>query len=149
TLFFSGGVRIADAAVEIVEQVFAATILYRKLSDPNVITSDAYFSRSRADTLGELAKAGSSEAYFDADGNFVYDVVPGAADPVWGVDAGEQGGMVSAAEALARTGGGNGVLTDGPATADAPPVSVLVTDDDPASPTRWGGPFGKVARIES
>jgi Domain of unknown function (DUF5047) len=149
SLFFSGGVRIADAAVEIVHQVFGSTILYRKLSDPNVITSDAYFSESRSETVMELARAGASEAYFDADGNFVYDLVPGTADPVWDVDAGETGVLVAAAEALARTGVYNGVLVEGQATADAPPVTALVTDDDPVSPTRWGGPFGKVARIDT
>jgi hypothetical protein len=149
SLFFSGGIRIADAAIEIVQQVFGSRILYRKLSDPNVITSDAYFSQSRADTVAELAYAGSSEAYFDADGNFVFDVVPGGADPVWDVDAGEAGVMVKAAESLARTGVYNGVLVSGQGNADTPPVSALVTDDDMESPTRWGGMFGKVARIES
>jgi len=149
TLFFAGGVRIADAAIEIVYQVFGDSIAYRRLSDPNIITSDAYFSRSRSETIAELARAGSSEAYFDADGNFVFDVIPGGAAPAWDVDAGEAGVMVKAAEALARTGVYNGVLVEGQAAADSPPVAALVTDDDADSPTRWGGPFGKVARIES
>ena len=41
------------------------------------------------------------------------------------------------------------MLVQGQSTADQPPLSALVTDDDPASPTYWGGPFGKVARVDN
>jgi hypothetical protein len=37
------------------------------------------------------------------------------------------------------------VLVKGQPQADLPPVSALATFDDPASPIRWGGPFGHVA----
>ena len=32
-------------------------------------------------------------------------------------------------------------------SAEQPPIYALAVDDDPSSPTRWGGPFGKVALI--
>ena len=148
-LTFGGGERIADAAIAIVREVFGDAISYLKPRDPNIVPLDVFFSRSRADTLAELAKAAAAEAYFDGDGNFVFGVAPGAGEPVWIVDSGEGGVMVDASEALARTGVFNGVLIEGQVTADTPPISVLVTDDDPLSPTRWAGPFGKVAHVDS
>jgi hypothetical protein len=69
--------------------------------------------------------------------------------PVWLIDTGDTGVMVEAEEALDRTGVYNGVLVQGQNSAIDSPVSALVYDDDPTSPTRWGGPFGKVVRIDS
>jgi hypothetical protein len=68
--------------------------------------------------------------------------------PVWLIDTGDKGVMVNANEALDRTGVYNGVLVEGQNAATDAPVSALVYDSDPTSPTRWGGPFGKVVRIE-
>jgi hypothetical protein len=70
------------------------------------------------------------------------------AQPVWLVDTGLRGVMVDAEEALDRTSTYNGVLVTGQPDASDVTVHALVVDDDPASPTRWGGPFGKVVRIE-
>jgi hypothetical protein len=68
--------------------------------------------------------------------------------PVWLVDTGDKGVMVDAEEALDRTGVYNGVLVTGQNTAQDTPVSALVYDSDASSPTLWGGPFGKVVRVE-
>jgi Domain of unknown function (DUF5047) len=148
-LTFGGGKRIAEAAVEIVRQVFGPGLLCRVLYDPPIITSDVYFSENRADALAKLAEAAAAAAYFDADGAFVFNQAfdPDAPD-VWTVDTGETGVLVDADESLDRTATFNGVLVEGQAAADTAPIAALVTDDDPTSPTRWGGPFGKVARIE-
>lgn len=68
--------------------------------------------------------------------------------PVWLIDTGARGVMVEAEEALDRTGVYNGVMVVGQNTATDSPVSALVYDNDANSPTRWGGPFGKVVHIE-
>jgi hypothetical protein len=70
-------------------------------------------------------------------------------DPVWLIDTGDTGVMLEAEEALDRTGVYNGVLVEGQNTGQDAPVSGLVYDSDPTSPTRWGGPFGKVVRLET
>lgn len=69
-------------------------------------------------------------------------------NPVWLIDTGERGVMLNADEALDRTGVYNGVLVEGQNTAADAPVSALVYDADPTSPTYWNGPFGHVVRIE-
>ena len=148
TLTFGGGKRIADAALDIVAQVFGTTIEYRKLYDPNVILTDVFYSQNRGDAVSELAAMTGGETYFDANGAYVFDVIAGEGPPVWDVDAGTSGVLIDADESLDRTSVYNGVLVSGQASATDAPVSALVVDDDPASPTLWGGPFGKVARIE-
>lgn len=68
--------------------------------------------------------------------------------PVWLIDTGAHGVMVEAEEALDRTGVYNGVLVVGQNDATDAPVTALVYDADASSPTRWGGPFGKVVHVE-
>jgi Domain of unknown function (DUF5047) len=147
TLGFGGGVRVADAAIAIVQDVFGDSIAYVKVSDPAVVLIDAAFSEDRAEALQTLALAAGAEQYFGADGGYVFDLPAGAGAVVWTVDAGATGVMIGADEALNRTSVYNGVLVQGQNAATDPPVAALVTDSDPTSPTRWGGPFGKVARI--
>lgn len=72
-----------------------------------------------------------------------------SAYPVWSVDTGEEGVLIDAGESLSRSGVYNGVLVSGQATAVTAVFTVLVTDSDATSPTRWGGPFGKVLRVEA
>jgi hypothetical protein len=54
--------------------------------------------------------------------------------------------MIDGSKRLARDGAYNGVLARGATTAGAP-VSSLVVDSRPGSPTEWGGPFGRVPRF--
>jgi len=145
---FSGSVLIADVAVEIAQAVFGTTIAYQKLWAPIVVLGDVFYTGGRAEALHALALAAGGETYFDANGDYVFDRQAGGTEPVWTLDAGEAGVLVGADESLNRTGVYNGVLFQGQSTADAAPIVALATDDDPTSPTRWGGPFGKVARIE-
>lgn len=69
--------------------------------------------------------------------------------PVWEIDAGENGVLVDTGESLHRTSVYNGILVTGQATAVTGAFAVLVVDSEPTSPTRWGGPFGHVLRVES
>lgn len=141
------GQRAADAAIAVVQGVFGATIAYRKPNDPASIMGDTVFTGQRTEALTTLEQAANGESYFDATGAFVFDFKAGTTDPVWTVDAGEDGVMVEAEESLDRTGVYNGVLVTGQDTATQAPVYGLATDDDPTSPTYWGGPFGHVAML--
>lgn len=94
----------------------------------------------------ECAAAIGAEAFCDADGIFIISELPDllAVPPVWSVAAGEGGAYISANRGMSLDGVYNGCLTRGENTeADIAPVSALVVDDDPTSPTYWGGPFGR------
>ena len=139
----------AAAAVQIVQAVFGASIGYLTPYTPAGTLGDIIYTGDRVtDALSLLEQSYGAETYFNAAGDFVFAQKPGDVDPVrWTVDAGALGVMVDASENLDRTGIYNGVLVQGQAEADLPPVAALATYDDPASPIRWGGPFGKVALI--
>ena len=146
--FSPTGMTHAQAAVAIVYGVFADTIQYLTPYQPTDVIVDATYSGQRSDALSDLASAVSAELYFNANGNFVFDQAPGDSEPVvWTVDAGPVGVMLEAQESQDRTGIYNGVLVTGQPDATQPPISALATYDDPSSPVRWGGPFGKVAML--
>lgn len=94
----------------------------------------------------EIAAAAGAEVYANADGVFVIRVMPDLATtaPVWSVEATEGGVYISANRAMSSRGVHNGVRASGEnASENVPPVSYLAVDDDPNSPTYWGGPFGR------
>jgi hypothetical protein len=149
TPYAPNGLLPSAAARALVEGVFAATIAYDVTAGATeTAMTDVTFDRDRAEAIASLATGAGCEAYFDAAGNFVYRPLPTGATPDWTVDAGPGGVLVDAGEALDRTATYNGVFVRGQAAANEPPLTALVVDDDPASPTLWGGPFGKVVRIE-
>ncbi|WP_405944761.1 DUF5047 domain-containing protein [Streptomyces sp. NBC_00932] len=97
------------------------------------------------DACRDVAATAGAEVYCNADGVFIISVLPDllSADPVWAVEATEGGVYVSGTRSMSSTGVFNGVLARGEASDTAtPPVQYLATDDDPGSPTYWGGPFG-------
>ncbi|MDP5310371.1 DUF5047 domain-containing protein [Streptomyces poriferorum] len=92
----------------------------------------------------EIAAAAGAEVYTNADGAFAIEVLPDAlaATPVWAVEATEGGVYVKGSRAMSSDGVYNGVLAKGEGTGAGAPVQYLATDNDPGSPTYWGGPFG-------
>ncbi|GGP56081.1 hypothetical protein GCM10010214_31640 [Streptomyces abikoensis] len=94
----------------------------------------------------ELAASLGAECYTDPDGVFTVAVLPDllTTAPAWTVAAGEGGVLVNASRGMSSDKVFNGVLARGENTeTNSPPVSALVTDSDPTSPTYWGGPFGR------
>ena len=94
----------------------------------------------------EIAAAAGAEVYPNADGTFIISTLPDllSTPPVWEIKAGDGGTYIKANRGMSSDGVFNGVLASGENTADnVPPVSALVVDSDPNSPTYWGGPFGR------
>lgn len=93
----------------------------------------------------EIAAAAGAEVYCSPDGVFTIATLPdlSTATPVWDVAAGEGGVYIRASRGMSSSGVYNGVLARGENTADnVAPVSSLVVDNDPTSPTYWSGPYG-------
>lgn len=100
-----------------------------------------------ADGVEKLADAISAEVYADRTGGFVIRPTPQVTDPaVWIVNTGDRGVLVSYDETGTREQVYNAVIASGQRSDGTPPVWAKVTDDDPLSPTRYGGPFGKKPR---
>ena len=109
------------------------------------------FDRDRWAAIQQLAVAIGYEVYIDSE--LVWQIVPvpdATGDPaVWTVDTGPQGVLVSSDSSVTREGVANGVVAAGEPTSNRAPAFGLVTDDNPESPTLWGGPFGRVPRFYS
>lgn len=103
-----------------------------------------------ADGIEKLADAGGLEVSADGQGTYIIRPTPTLDDPpVWTVDAGETGVLITAQLEQTRAQVYNGVVATGDRVDGTSPVYAMVTDDDPASPTYWGGPFGKKVRYLS
>ena len=144
------GMHPSDAIVDIVDQVFGATIAYDVQTDPAsepTLGPATVYLDDRAGAISDLASSVSADVAFDNIGDLVVRPRDQPAPPAWTVDAGEAGSMIAADETLDRSSVRNGVVVRGQADPDSPPFYALATYDDPAAPTRWAGPFGRVAMI--
>jgi hypothetical protein len=100
--------------------------------------------------IEKLADGIGAEVFTDAAGRYVVRPQPTFADPVaWVIDAGEGGVMVDLKREFTRERVYNAVVARGERTDGTAPVYAKWVDDDPASPTFYGGPFGKRVRFYS
>ena len=130
-------------------------LIQRSLPDASVISSIGTVTIGRriydteADPWAacqEIAATAGAEVYATVDGSFTIAPLPdiAVAAPVWEIAAGEGGAYIQASRGMSSDAVFNGVLARGENTSDnVPPVSALVVDDDPSSPTYWGGPYGR------
>ncbi|MGW2514988.1 DUF5047 domain-containing protein [Streptomyces scopuliridis] len=115
-----------------------------------VATWDA--QADRWDAVTQIATAMRAEIYVDALDRFVIADVPmvSSVAVAWEISDGEGGTLMSSARTMTRTTVYNGVVVSGENTAsNTAPVSAVAYDNSPTSPTRWGGPFGKVPKFYS
>jgi Domain of unknown function (DUF5047) len=149
TPFAPGGQKPSDAIVAAVQQVFGTTIAYHVSTTPATETAlvDVVYDEDRAAAISDLAAGIDAQIYFDNLGDFVLRPKPTDLTPVWTFDPGEEGVMLGASESLDRSSVRNGVAVRATPDPTLPPIWALATDNDAASPTRWGGPFGKVPLI--
>jgi hypothetical protein len=106
----------------------------------------------RWDAVAQIGLAMQASVFVDAQNRFVIRDLPDVVNGVvsWDIAEGEGGNLISSGRSMPRTGVCNGVLASGEnAASGAAPVSALVVDNEPTSPTRWGGPFGKVTKTIS
>ena len=149
TAYDPAGLTATAAVVALVQQVFGSSIAYHVLTDPasEPALADVAYSEDRGQAISDLAASINAEAIFDHLGDFVIQPRDTVGPVAWTVDAGIEGVLLAATETLDRSTVRNGVSVQGQATADQPPVYSLATYDDPAAPTRRGGPFGKVVLV--
>lgn len=117
-----------------------------------VVGMTAPWERERWEAVTALAESIEAEVYCNADGQFVIADKPDVnylmQHPVWRVNAGPDGVLVTHTESRTRNKVYNAVVASGQSSDEnVPPVWDVVTDNDPNSPTWWGGPFGHVCRF--
>lgn len=132
------------------ESIPSVVVVVRTLRDVDIASTTWETDRWGAidGDDASLARALGVEVWADGRGRFIISDVPTLADPpVWTVDAGARGVLVSAAASTSVEGAYNVVVASGDASNGTVPVGpVIVQDGNSTSPTWVGGPFGRRVR---
>lgn len=145
------GTQVGDIVNEIVTEVYPnAVITWDDNSDTFTLgrTLIADEQSSRYDILLDLADGLGKLVFWDTTGELVFIDAPDEETVDWDVRANENGGvMVNADRSLTRIGIYNAVVATGDGLDDLPPVRAVATNSQSNSPTRFGGPFGRIPRF--
>jgi kumamolisin len=99
----------------------------------------------RWQAITECAVAIGADVFFDPNGALVIRDEPTLADQaVFTVDAGPTGVLIGGTATTSRDGVFNAVVMSGERADGSTPARWVVTNDDPSSPTFYGGPFGRI-----
>lgn len=120
-------------------------------ADPVTATTPLIIVEEQADrwdTALGWAEAIGWELFFNGAGVLRFRPEPSVATtaPLFSIDEGPGGVLVDDAAPWARSGRYNRVIAVGENPAEGAIYRGVWTDDDPASPTRYDGPFGRVPR---
>jgi hypothetical protein len=144
-----------DAMTTLIRQTLPNAVVTNLTSgnrNPAVAVATWDAGADRWDAVTQIARAMSAEIYVDAQGRFVITDLPNieTGSVAWDIADGEGGTLISSARSLSRTAVCNAVVASGEnAASGSAPVSAVARDTSPTSPTRWGGPFGKVTKFIS
>lgn len=101
---------------------------------------------SRYKPLKDLAEAYGKIFYWDDIGVARIEAPPDPNEIAWFVRSQRDGVLINANRKLSRRGIFNAIIIEGEGADDKVPVRVVVYDNDSNSPTRFGGPIGKVPK---
>lgn len=110
---------------------------------------DSDTGNNRFEFLADMVNSRGKILFFDYRGVLVVRTPPDPDEPVFTIDAGPGGVMVSGARGVARDGVYNGVVATGEGADSDEPIRAFAYDANPDSPTYWYGPFGKVPTFYS
>lgn len=134
---------------------YAQLVIDDEIEDIRLPGGTSYRSGILSSAL-EAAQALGADFFFDSDGVArlvpvpYIDTINGPGNEDWTITSGETGVMVSYQRKVSRDGSFNKVHVYGaPKNGDTPQPYASAQDDNPASPTYYGGRFGKAdVRIE-
>lgn len=144
---FAAGTTVEDVFNTLVLDVYPdATIEYDFTASGSTLLTTQIAEEDRYGFLRDVARSRGKIMFWDYRGILRVETPPDASTPVYTINAGAFGTMVSLSRSLSRRSVYNGVVARGDTvTDDAQPIA-LVVDNNPRSPTYWNGRFGKVPR---
>jgi len=124
------------------------TTVYDFSAYTTYLASDHILDQDRLAFVQEMVTAYGKVCYFDYKGQFQVKSPPTLTNtPVFNINSGRNGVLVSMKRTISRDGVYNGVRADGQAVGETPPVSGQALNLVPTSPTYWFGSFGKVPKF--
>lgn len=148
---YTAGTSVAAIVTDVLEDSGVSPVMnFDWDANSELLVTDHVLSEDKIKFLHELLTSYGKVFYFDYGGEFTAKTQPTSAnDPVFSVNAGRNGVLVSMNRYLSRDGVYNAVVATGESIGDAPPVRAVAYDNDPSSPTYFFGPFGRVPRFFS
>jgi hypothetical protein len=142
------GARLTDAIRSLIGEVLPDATVTDLTAATATVPAGLVWDRDRGSAIDDLAKAIGAEVVCGPEGGFTIQPVPALSDtPVWALAEGVN--VVADVPVQSRVGAANAVVVTAERADGGPPIRVVVRDDNPASPTRRDGPFGKVTRYYS
>src|SRR5690606_25673833 len=124
-------------------------VVYDFNPDAVALGRDVVVDRDRYGFLRDLAASHGKILYFDYKGDLQFRHPPNPSAPVWEINQGKNGVLVSLSRYMSREGVFNAVVAEGEGADSENPVRGIAFDADPFSPTYWRGRFGKKPRFYS
>lgn len=148
---FVAGTSVATVFNQLVHEIYpSATIIFDFDANAATFATAHVTEDDRFGFLNDIAKSYGKIMFWDYRGQLRIEDPPDPGSPVYEVNSGPGGVLVKLNRELSRDGVYNAVVANGETTDDnIPPVTALVYDNDPNSPTYWFGRFGKVPRFYS
>jgi hypothetical protein len=144
------GTSVGAIVDEIILEIYPeAVIVFDDDSNLSELGRSLIAEESRFEVLITLANGLGKIVYWDAEGRLLFETAPDETVPIWMVNAGPGGVLVSSNRSLSRAGVYNAVVVTGEGTDEIPPVHAVAFDAQDSSPTFFGGPFGRVPRFYS
>lgn len=146
---FLAGTTVEEVFDQLVHEVYPdATIEFDFAAGGSTFEATHVADEDRFGFLRDVAKSRGKIMYWDYRGVLRVESPPDPNTPVFTINSGRGGNMVRLSRTLSRQGVYNGVVARGePQGDDQTPVTSLVVDNNPASPTYWNGRFGKIPRF--
>jgi hypothetical protein len=146
-----GGTGTYGAAITALIQQTLPTVTVTDTTNNTTTAASLDIQRERwADGVEAMATAIAAECYADRQGNFVLRPQPTLDDaPAWSISSGQAGVLITKQEKATRELVYNRVVATGSRSDGTAPVWAGVSDTDPASPTVYGGSFGRKPRFYS
>ncbi|MEU1494285.1 DUF5047 domain-containing protein [Streptomyces sp. NPDC005776] len=115
---------------------------------PDAPTPPLAWDEDRGQALDDLSEALGGRWYALGDGTFTVRPFSYALGPIVAVLTDGAGGLVSAATIdRTRNGSANSIVVVSERTDGTEPVRVVARDVTPGSPSRFGGPYGRVSQV--
>lgn len=133
---------------DLVTEVYPSAVIdWDDNTDQSQLGRSLVVEKDRFKFLADLLTAAGKIFYWDYRGHFTIKDVPDPTETVYDVNAGANGVLINMSRDLSRDGVYNAVVASGEGADTEPPVTAVVVDDNPDSPTYWEGSFGKVPRF--
>lgn len=139
---------LGDVVTDLVTEVYPdAVVEWDDATDTEELGRSLIAEEDRHGFVRDLVRSRGKVAYWDHRGVLVIRTRPDSTVPVWDVDAGPGGVLVSMSRQLTREGVYNAVVASGEATDYGDPVRAVAYDNNVLSPTFFLGRFGPVPKF--